>query len=115
MRRARRTVQGEPLSTLYMSLEDFGKIPDPALGWTEKPNLKRCFVTRVKCVKFNDGTSRKFYLQTPRPETLRELRQLENSVQQLVKEVRQTLTSAIVRTERHLIKQPYRPRKKAKR
>jgi hypothetical protein len=119
-RRARKRDQREALKvedfiTRQFTGADWAQVPLSSQGWTTKPDRKRHFIARVRCVRFSDGTTRTFYLQMPKPETLRELRQLEDAVKELSREVRASLTTAIVNKERLLIRQPYRPRKKAKR
>ena len=97
------------------TVQDWQLIPSRSDGWTAKPDRERFFVVRIKCVRFSDGTRARFYQVVARPEARREWEDLRKRAKALLAECRQEITSAIVRSERRLIKQPYRGRKKAKR
>lgn len=100
---------GLPMSA---PIHDWSKLPRTREQWTteRKPG---CFVVRVRVVRLHDGSTVKYFLQRPRPQTNREIQALQIEIRALQREVKKT---QIVQSERKFIKQPYRPRrKKAKR
>jgi hypothetical protein len=80
---------------------DWEKLPDPAEGWVEKPHRDR-FTVRVRCIRFSDGTAKKYYLQVPKPVTQRERTDMRRRCEALLAEICTDDTIALVERERRI-------------
>jgi hypothetical protein len=80
---------------------DWEKLPDPTEGWVEKLHRDKLTIS-VRCVRFSDGTTRKYYLQIPKPETQRERTEMRRRCQALLAEIRTDDVHALVEREQKL-------------
>lgn len=81
---------------------DFEKIPRPEAGWTDQPDRETHFITAIKCVRFSDGTTRKFYLQVAKPLTKKESAELQRRAKKLLALIRADDAHALVERERKI-------------
>lgn len=81
---------------------DFEKIPRPEQGWTDRPDRETYFITAIKCVRFSDGSTRKFYLQVAKPLTKKESAELQRRAKKLLALVRADDARALVERERKI-------------
>jgi hypothetical protein len=65
-------------------LSDFEKLPRIEDNWTTKRTPATHFTIRIKSVRFQDGYSKRYYLQIPKPVSKREQNSMRMRAQQLL-------------------------------
>jgi hypothetical protein len=85
-------------------IADWHKLPNMREGWTETPDRQNRFIVQIRCVRFTDGTTRKFYLTIPKPVSEAERNEMRKRALAILKEINADDTSALVARERRLFK-----------
>jgi hypothetical protein len=68
---------------------DYEKIPSADSGWTHQPDRENNFVIAVRCIRFSDGTTRKYYQQVPKPLSKKETKELRRKAKKILQFIRE--------------------------
>lgn len=79
--------QGIPMG---FPLRDWSRLPRSRDKWTTERTTKTHFVLRIRVVRLHDGSTVKYFLQRPRPQSNHELLALETEIRNLQREVDRT-------------------------